>query len=399
MAHNRVMRAHPVPAWPIFGVFFVESIALGLWIPRIPDIKDALALSDSQLGIALLCMPIGSLVGLALSSRVIERLGLRQTCRVFLPVWSLLFLLPALAGNLFALGAGLALAGFSVGMIETAMNTEAARQETLSKRRLMSRCHGCWSLGSMCGALLGGLIAQAGISVSMQSLVLMPLVAVVGVMIAGALPVIDSEPAAEGRSSALFRWPALAVLPLCFMPLGLMMVEGAFMDWSAVFAREILEASPFLIGVIYAAFSSVMAITRLSGDLLGDRFGDLALARASSVAGVLGIAGFALAPNVTLAFVAAALAGTGCAVIFPLAVSAVARRETPGRSSADNVAALNMISFSAFLFAPPLIGFLSDASNLRIALLALVPGVLLSLYLTRELALSPETGEPLSTPR
>jgi len=333
-------------AWPIFGVFFIESVALGLWIPRIPDIKDALGLSDSLLGVALLCMPIGTLLGLALAGRVIDRLGLRQTCRVFLPIWSLLFLIPASAGSLFTLGAGLALAGFAVGMIETAMNTEAARQESASGRRLMSRCHGFWSLGSMFGALLGGLLGEASVSVATQSLWLMPVVAVLGVLIASTLPQVQAEPSTStdtntGNASRLFRWPA---------------------------------------------------ITRLSGDWLGDRFGDVALARASSVAAVMGIAGFALAPNVASAFFAAAIAGAGVAVVFPLAVSAVARRHTPGRSAADNVAALNMISFSAFLFAPPLIGFLSDATNLRIALLALVPGALLSLYLTRELVVSAEAA-------
>jgi MFS family permease len=384
-------------AWPIFGVFFIESVALGLWIPRIPDIKDALGLSDSLLGVALLCMPIGTLLGLALAGRVIDRLGLRQTCRVFLPIWSLLFLIPASAGSLFTLGAGLALAGFAVGMIETAMNTEAARQESASGRRLMSRCHGFWSLGSMFGALLGGLLGEASVSVATQSLWLMPVVAVLGVLIASTLPQVQAEPSTStdtntGNASRLFRWPALALVPLCCMPLGLMMIEGAFIDWSAVFARDILEASPLVIAVIYAAFASVMAITRLSGDWLGDRFGDVALARASSVAAVMGIAGFALAPNVASAFFAAAIAGAGVAVVFPLAVSAVARRHTPGRSAADNVAALNMISFSAFLFAPPLIGFLSDATNLRIALLALVPGALLSLYLTRELVVSAEAA-------
>ncbi len=373
--------------YSIFGVFFIESVALGLWIPRIPDIKQALGLSDSALGLALLCMPIGTLLGLALAGRVIDRLGLRNTCRVFLPVWSLLFIIPAVATEFAMLGAGLALAGFAVGMVETAMNTEAARQETVGGRRLMSRCHGFWSLGSMSGALLGGALGEAGVSTGAQTLLLMPLVAAAGVLIATYLPVVEADAghADEAQSSTLFRLPTVAMLPLCAMPLGVMMVEGAFIDWSAVFAREILAASPLVVGIIYAAFASVMAVTRLSGDYLGDRFGDVMLARVSTVTAIVGIAGFALAPNVPIAFLAAAFAGAGVAVVFPLAVSAAARRTVPGRTSADNVAALNMISFSAFFFAPPIIGFLSDATSLRIALLALVPGAVLSFYLVREL--------------
>lgn len=372
---------------PIFWVFFTESVVLGLWIPRIPDVKNALALSDSALGLSLLCMPVGLLIGLSVAGRLIQQFGLRDACRVSLPIWALLFIVPAIAGSQWLLGLGLGLAGVAVGLIETAMNTEAARQETDGDQRLMSRCHGFWSLGSMVGALLGGLLAERGISVALQFVVLMPLIAVVGVLVAGALPRSDLVAASEhAQGHSWFRWPAVAVIPLCVMPVGINMVESAFVDWSAVFVREVLAASPLVVGLIYAMFALVMAVTRLSGDYLGDRFGDELIARVSTAIAAIGIAAFALAPNVPLAFLSAALAGAGVALVFPLAVSAAARRTVPGRTSADNVAALNMISFSAFFFAPPLIGFVSDAVTLRIALLALLPFALLSCYLVRELS-------------
>ena len=169
----------------------------------------------------------------------------------------------------------------------------------------------------------------------------------------------------------LFTLPSRAILLLCIMPLGIMVVEGAFIDWSAVFMRSVLDASPLVIGVAYAFFSSVMAATRLGGDAIATRVGDLAVVRWSGLAASVGVALFALAPSVPVAFAGAALAGAGVAIVYPLAVTAAARR--PGRSSADNVAALTMISFSAFLFAPPLIGFLSDAVGLRTALALLAP--------------------------
>ena len=81
----------------IFAVFFLESSVLGHWIPRIPDIKARLGLGDAELGLALLCLPLGTLVGLALAGRVIERTGLAGACRIFLPAWALLFVGPALS--------------------------------------------------------------------------------------------------------------------------------------------------------------------------------------------------------------------------------------------------------------------------------------------------------------
>lgn len=406
----------PSPVLAIFGVFFVESAVLGNWIPRIPEVKAALELSDSTLGLCLLAMPFGSLTGLVIAGRAVEWLGLRDACRAVLPLWALLFMLPAFVGSAPALAAALFVAGVSIALVEVAMNTEADVIEVRAGRRIMSRCHGFWSLGSMAGALVGSLFAQAGISLVAHFTIVMPLLAVVGYAVASALPPdprVDApteasgrpDPVPEGASgivvaaerAPLFRLPSRAILLLCAMPLGIMIVEGAFIDWSAVFMRSVLDASPLVIGIAYAFFSSVMAVTRLSGDAIAARVGDHAVVRASGLAATAGVTLFALAPTVPLAFAGAALAGAGVAIVYPLAVTAAARR--PGRTSADNVAALTMISFSAFLFGPPLIGFLSDAFGLRAALLSLAPLALTTALLAGEVRGAGGSRDAAAAPR
>ena len=388
----------PIPVLAVFGVFFVESAVLGNWIPRIPEVKAALGLSDSGLGLCLLAMPLGSLSGLLFAGRAIERLGLRDACRLMLPLWALLFTLPAFAGSAPTLALALLIGGLSVALIEVAMNTEADVIEASSGRRIMSRCHGFWSLGSMVGAIVGSLFAHADVALATHFAVVMPLLAVLGFGCASLLPP-DARPAiAAGEASGivvaaerapLFRLPARSIVALCAMPLGIMIVEGAFIDWSAVFMRSVLDASPLVIGTTYAFFSVVMAGARLSGDAIADRFGDFAVVRASGLAATAGVLLFSLAPNVPVAYAGAALAGAGVAIVYPLAVSAAARR--PGRSAADNVAALTMISFSAFLLGPPLIGFLADAVGLRSALLLLAPLAFTTVLLSGEVAREPRT--------
>jgi MFS family permease len=125
-----------------------------------------------------------------------------------------------------------------------------------------------------------------------------------------------------------------------------------------------------------------MAIVRLSGDSLATRFGDYPVVLWSSIAALFGILLFALASNTLVALFAAGLAGAGSAVVFPLAVTAAANR--PGKSATENVVALNMIAFTAFFLAPPLIGFLSEAFSLRTALLALVPAAMVTILLAKE---------------
>lgn len=371
-------------SYAVFAVFFVESAVLGNWIPRIPELKSYLALSDTGLGLCLLAIPLGTILGLLVAGRIIDVTGLRRGCQLFLPLWALLFILPSQADTPLAFALSLVLCGMAVGLTEVAMNTAADAIERFRGVRIMSRCHGFWSLGSFAGAVMGSAMAQLDISVPWHFGLLMPLLAAVGWFAAYSID--DNQMAlvqAEHADDAShFRLPSRSILLLCVMPLGIMSVEGAFIDWSAVFMQSVMSASPWVIGMTYSFFSLVMASVRLSGDYLADRFGDYEIIRLSGLAAAAGILLFAIAPTVSVAMLGAALSGFGVAIVYPLAVTAAARR--PGRSPADNVAALTMISFAAFLLAPPIIGFVSDWLSLRWALALLAPLALKTWWLAAE---------------
>ncbi len=376
--------------YAIFGVFFVESGVLGTWIPRIPDIKEQLGLSDGELGLSLLAMPLGTLIGLFVAAKIIEYLGgLRRACQVFLPLWALSFIFPALATVQWAFSVFLFISGLTIGLVEVAMNTEADRIERHYGKKIMSRCHGFWSLGSMAGAVVGGVVAQLGVGVELHFIVVMPLLALAGWYISSQLPQIVSEPVQQESGGSIIRLPSKAIVLLCILPIGIMLVEGAFIDWSAVFMRSVLDASPLLISITYSFFSIVMAAVRLWGDHIRERFSEQLIVQVSGLAAAAGIALFALASNTMVAFAGAALSGMGVAIVYPLAVTAAAGR--PGRTAADNVAAVTMISFSAFLVAPPVIGFLSELFGLRIALLTLAPLALSTFFLSAEI--NPKSAE------
>ena len=365
----------------IYGVFFIESMVLGHWIPRIPDIKDKLLLSDMELGLSLLALPLGTFIGLVVAARSIEVAGgLRRASQIFLPFWALSFALPPLASSQAIFSVFLVIAGVFLGLAEVIINTEADSIEQRCKTKIMSRCHGFWSLGSMAGAIIGSLIAQVGIGVEWHFIVAMPLAAMAGFFVSSMLP--PDSPSVVNETPSIISRPPKALVLLCIMPIGINMLEGAFIDWSAVFMRSVLEASPLLIGITYSFFAIVMAAVRLSGDWIGERCEPQLIVLASGLSACVGIIVFSLAPNSTVAFIGAALSGMGVAIVYPTAVTAAARR--PGRSPADNVASLAMISFTAFLAGPPIIGLLSEAFGLRVALLFLAPVTLITVFLSAQ---------------
>ena len=380
----------PASAWPVLGVFFIEAAILGSLIPRIPDVKVKLGMSGLMLGICMLALSLGTIVAFLVAGRVSEKIGHRRMCLTFLPLWALALLIAGQVMTPSRLFVVLLLAGLAIGFCEVSMNMLADLYERYASRRIMSRCHGFWSLGSLAGAASGSFFAHYDFSVSQHFFYVMPVLAVAGVLVARSIPLqLEAESGGteadavkdDGASAAIFRLPPGALLMLCLMPMGAMAVEGAFIDWSALFMRDVLAAEPLVIGATYSFFSIVMATTRLCGDALIEKLGPVTVVRLSGIAASAGIGLFAISPTAPVAFAGAALAGLGVAIVYPISMTAAASR--PGNAG-DNVAGVALSAFTIFLLAPPLIGWLSDLIGLRLALGLLAPFAAVTAWLAAE---------------
>ncbi len=359
----------------------------GSWLPRIADVKQNLSLSEGVLGLVLLALPAGTFIALTFASPLIKKSSPARALLVTLIVWSFIFLTVAVAPNALWLAAALVLCGVVMGILEIACNLEADTIETQIGKRIMSRCHGFWSLGAMTGALLGGpVFANNGFSILQQFLILSPVFLLASVMTCRLLlkhGVARRAPIETAAKSGK-RAPLNTVLVLlCIVPLGVMAIEGAVMDWSAVFMRETLKTDPATAGYTFALFAGVMAIVRLAGDNIAVRFGDVQVVRLSGLSAAIGMALLATATSVPVALLGAVLTGVGVAIVYPLTMSAVARLDQKHRE--DNVAYLSIAAFSVMLLTPPVIGGIAEFATLRIGLLCLVPGAVLTLLLASRL--------------
>ena len=379
----------------ICAIFFLESLVLGNWIPRIPDIKIQLELSSFALGLCLFGLSLGTMIALLTTPLVTRAAGFRRTLSVAICGWAIAMILPGWSANAIVLFITLFVAGLFIGLTEVTMNTMADAIEKFLDKRIMSRCHGFWSLGSLAGALIGAAFAHYSVAVSIHFAIVFPLIAASGMYFSRMLPDIahtaektetTSQHRLQSDTKPSISWlpglPRKSLLLLCVLPIGIMCVEGVFIDWSALFVRTELLASPMATGIIYAFFSLVMAAMRLAGDRIVDRFGAVRVAQVSAGAATIGITLFAFSPNITVAFLAAGIAGLGVANVYPLAMTAAAEREG---NAADNVAAVALLSFSAFLLAPPITGWLADLAGLRIALGLFAPLAATTMLLASQL--------------
>ncbi|MCR4281569.1 MAG: MFS transporter [Bauldia sp.] len=364
------------PARLAMAVFFIQAAALNNWFPRIPDIQAKLGIGPAELSIALLAMPIGGFIATTLAARIIEHLSARRTILFGFLVYLLMQLLPGWAWNVPSLFAALFLMGASYVVIDVAANVEATRIQDAVGRRILSTCHGFWSLGSMVGLVAGAGFAQADIDTRWHLLVVAVVIAPIGALFTRRLPVFARATEADVARAPFVALPTASMAGLCIFAFGVILGELTTRNWGAVYLRDVLGASAAATGVGYAAFSLGMAIFRLTGDRLADRFGPVALGRFCAGTAIVGVLAVIFAGSLPMAVVGFAALGVGVSVGFPLAVSAAAALGE--RTPATNVASLSLIAYSGSLIGPPLVGFVAESGGLRLGLAAILPLMVLS---------------------
>jgi len=170
-----------------------------------------------------------------------------------------------------------------------------------------------------------------------------------------------------------------------------MLLEGASMDWSAIYMRNLYNPGPFLTGFAVTTFAFSQATTRYFADAFVERHSPKGVARTLLVILFLGTLVVYFSPFPWLSLVGFAALGVGTSAIFPLAMSAAAQRTD--RPAAINVAALAQTSFVVFLLAPPILGFIAQSLGIRWSFGIGLPLIVLSFVLAGVLGSRPVPHE------
>lgn len=377
----------------IMAIFFIQSIAMGSWFPRIPEVQQALGLGPAQLALALLGMPIGLLITLPFAGGFVARVGARATMIWGFVVFLLLVPLPAFAWSLPSLFVALLLAGTAISGLELGMNVAADAIEHRAGRKIMSTCHGFWSLGQMAGSLVGVGFAALAVPPGWSLAIVAVALVVPALWLAITLPLDVSAEHAESAPATKSPWslPSKALVGLSVFVFGVAMAEGAAADWSAVFLRDVIGSPVALAGFGYTAYAFAIATGRFLGDYLSARFGAAPLARLCGLITIGGVLLVVTSGGATQALIGLAALGFGCSVGFPLGVTAAAR--LGDRPAAANVAVLSLFALCGFLVGAPMIGFVAEHLDLRFGLAMLLPPLLVSLALAGGLRPRRAAGE------
>jgi MFS family permease len=362
--------------------FIFAGFAFASWASRIPQVRDRLQLSPAELGFVLLSIACGSLLALPLAGTIIDRVGSRSTIQA-VAIATAVAIGAIAAGYLIGVApvvAGLFVFGFAAALWDVAMNVQAALVERRLGRSIMSRFHAGFSVGTVAGALIGAAMVALHVPVTAHLAVVAVAVAVVVPLAvrdffddhAAHTPAAGAPGPGDERGSALARWREPRTVAIGLFVLSFAFAEGAGNDWISVATIDGYGTSAALGTLAFALFLSAMTGARWFGPGLLDRYGRVIVARVLALVGIAGIVLFVLSPTTPLAFLGAALWGTGAALGFPLGMSAASDEPV---AAAGRVSVVSSIGYCAFLAGPPLIGFVGDRTSVLRALM-IVGGLL-----------------------
>jgi predicted MFS family arabinose efflux permease len=379
----------------VYVAFIGCGFAMASWATRIPQVRDGLGLSPSELGLVLLAIASGSIVSLVLAGQIVHRFGSRLTVTAMAALLGTAMIGIAVGYQFGVLPVvlGLFLFGFANGAWDVAMNVQGAIVERRLGRAIMPRFHAGYSVGTVAGALIGACAVALHVPVTAH-------VIAAGVIVAAAVIVsvrafvpdtsVSDEPAVEGEvhESGLRRtlatWSEPRTLLIGIFVLAFAFAEGTGIDWISVAVIDDYGA-PATVGTLaFAVFLAAMTVGRWFGPGLLDKYGRVPVVRILAGISLVGLTLFVFGSYVWIAFAGALLWGLGASLGFPVGMSAAA--DDPKRA-APRVSVVASIGYCAFLGGPPLVGFLGDQITVQKGLIAVA--VLLGVALAVAGAIKP----------
>ncbi len=349
-----------------YAAFIATGFAFASWASRIPQVRDRLQLDPAELGLVLLAIAAGSLIALPLSGTVVGRYGSRRTVAAMSVISGCALVVIAIGcqfGVVWVV-AGLFTFGFGQGAWDVAMNVQGAVAERRMGRDIMSRFHAGYSVGTVCGALLGAAMVKLNVPVTAH-------LAAVGAAVVVFVPVAvrrflpdtgddqnDPPTAANAGRRALTAWREPRTILIGVFVLAFAFAEGTGNDWTSIAFIDGYSTSEAAGTLGFAAFLTAMTAGRWVGPALLARFGRVPLVRFLALIGVIGVIVFVFGGSTPVGFVGVILWGSGVSLGFPVGMSAGA--DEP-EAAAPRVSVIASIGYCAFLGGPPLVGFLGDS--------------------------------------
>lgn len=281
-------------------LFFLFGFGIMSWIPRFPDIKDRLGLTNGQFGSIISLGNVGAFISLLTVGHIVHKLGsykvlIASTCALYLGF----ILLANISSSLIFIPVNI-LVGFSISAFHISVNSQAFDSQTRSIKPIIVKLHGIWALGAVITGIVTGLLIGR-VSAAIQLDIVYLLVFLLTIKYVNRLRSISLPPQLEDDhysvkqvfSSLRFdRLIAGGMICAIFL-------EISMGDWSNIFGREYLKIEGGLITLPYILFMGALIVGRLKISKIITR---MPINRAANIGAITGSSFFLIGVIASITF-------------------------------------------------------------------------------------------------
>ena len=347
--------------WAVSLFYCAMGLTFASWASRIPDLKTALHLTDGDLGTILFALPLGQLIVMPFSGKLVTRFSSYNVLifSLLLYVFSLTNI--GLATQPWHLALGLFLFGMFANLSNIAVNTQGVYTELLFKRTIMGSFHGAWSISGFSGAILGlGMIAL-GLSPYIHFLIV---AAIALLLIAFNYRfLIRTKDKIKPESKKFFSKPDKNLIWLGVIGFCCMASEGVMFDWSGIYFKDVVKVQGSLVVLGYASYMIMMASGRFLGDVFIQKFGRKLVIQISGLMISIGLFVAVIFPYIVPCTLSFMVVGLGVSAIVPTVYSLAGKN--PSVPPGEALTIVSSVSFLGFLMGPPVIGYIAEWFGLR----------------------------------
>jgi predicted MFS family arabinose efflux permease len=231
------------------------------------------------------------------------------------------------------------------------MNTQAVSVEAKYGRTIMASFHGLWSVAGFSGAAIGALMISFNI-IPFYHFIIVSGIAIL--ILAVVFSYLVPDYSKDRNQGFVFAKPDKSLLLIGIIAFCGMLCEGCMFDWSGVYFQQVVKADSGLVAAGFISFMSTMALGRFFSDKITNNIGGRKMFMISGIMISTGLLLSVLIPTLIFAIIGFFIVGAGVASVIPLTFSYA------GKSSK-----LSTGVAIGFLIGPALIGFISEAINLK----------------------------------
>jgi predicted MFS family arabinose efflux permease len=361
----------------LVAAFFIQGFLAITYLPRIPEIIEQIGVSFATWGLIIGLAGLGSLVPLLITNRLVGRFGTRPIVRI-----SSLMIVITTASLGFATNGWMYLAFhasmmFSMTFFNIAVNAQSVMLQKKMKKVILGKFHAAWSIGAASSAAVSGILASfASLQIHLVTVCLAALVAFEVSIRKMLRPTEDGhhEERQASKRVPFFKSPTQLWL-LAFGFFAGVFPELVMMDWSAVFAKQVMLLTPTLGAIPFTVFTLAMIAGRL---LIGRATKKYHISDLSKWGGIIGavtmLLGVLLAPllvasNPILAMIVLSLfwavSGFGLAPMVPSFFGAAGH--VAGLTTAQALSRMSLVNALAVIIAKIFMGALAQGIGLVLA--------------------------------